>query len=225
MTPTRVASWNMGSRKDAEVLFGLNKLRARGAHVIGLQEAGDRHGLIEAFCGDNGWGVYYGADVPGAASVPILWNPKIAHQVARGTRQVTPPTYVGRLGAGPSTMKAKVWNFMRFQDAPVVINGHIVPSVYLPRRRRIARLQIEALADMAERRGERGVQVVGIGDFNMRVRSRLTRPLRQVGMVQRTHKPTHGRRLIDHVWTLDCRGSVEVVPMPSDHRAVLFTLI
>lgn len=221
----RIASWNMGNRKDPDVLAGLDKLRLRGAHIIGLQEAGDRRRVIDRFADDNGWSAYYGAAVPGAASVPILWNPKIAHQVARGTREVTPQTYVGRLGAGPSTMKAKVWNFMRFQDAPVVINGHIVPSVYLPKRRRIAAAQIEALADMAERRGERGVPVVGIGDFNMRPSDRLTRPLRQVGMVQRTHKATHGRRLIDHVWTLDCRGSVDVLPMPSDHHAVLFTLI
>jgi hypothetical protein len=213
----------MGNRRDPQVMLGLERLRFRGADVIALQEAGDRRRLIDTFCNKHDWHAFFG-DVPGAPSVPILWKPNTVHVVGRGTRQVTPPTHVGRLGAGPPVMKAKVWNRIRVADGPLIVNGHIVPSVYLPARRRIARKQIDVLADIVDRRDGR-MPVVAVFDANMRPTDSLTKPLRREGMVQRTRSATHGRRLIDHVWTVDCRGQVDVITMPSDHRAVLLTLI
>lgn len=220
----RIATWNMGNRPHPIVASGLDRLSSHGVDAMGLQEAGDRRRMLNDWCARHGWRVYYGEDdTPGAPSVPILWNPDTVVPVAFGTREVTDPIKVGKPGAGPSTMKAKVWNRVRFQDEPTLINGHIVPSVYLPARRRIAEQQIEALAEMAAKR--KGRAVVAVGDFNMRPTDKLVRPLRDIGMVQRTQLPTHGRRLIDHVWTQECRGATAVLTMPSDHKAVVLSLV
>lgn len=222
----KIATWNLGNRPDAIVRHsGLDRLRFRGVDVLALQEAGDRKPLLDAWCAETGWHAWFGDGSSGAASVPILWNPRTVRARVTGTTDATPPTHVGSAGAGPSKMKAKVWNRVRFTDdgGPlVVINGHVVPSVYLPRRRDLARRHIAVLAQMVKRRKGR-VPVIAVGDFNMKPRDRLTKPLRELGMRQRTKRPTHGRRTIDHVWTLGVDGDTEVVSMPSDHDAVIFT--
>lgn len=221
---TRIATWNCGNRSDDQVLGGLHRLAGK-CDVMGLQECGDRAKVLNRFCEATGWQCWLG-DRPGAPSVPILWNPKVVRALVTGTTPATTATFVGPRGAGPSRMKAKVWNRVRFaadKERLVVINGHIVPSVYLLARRRLAARQITVLAGMvAKRRGR--VPVIAVGDFNMKPSDRLTKPLRRLGMKQRTHRPTHGRRCIDHVWTLGVEGRVEVVEMPSDHRAVLFEI-
>lgn len=225
---TTLATWNVGNRSDNWVARGLVTLVKRhGVDVMGLQECGDRKHVLEEFCRRAGWNAWYGDGSPGAASVPILWNPRTVRALVTGTTDATPSTHVGQAGAGPSKMKPKVWNRVRFGAGEhrgpfVFINGHVVPSVYLPPRRRLARRHIAVLAEMVERRKGR-VPVIAVGDFNMRPTDSLTKPLRQLGMTQRTKAPTHGRRTIDHVWTLGVTGHAEVVDMPSDHRAVLFT--
>ena len=220
-----VATWNVGDGPDSAKAGGLTRLFNLGCDVIALQEAGDRKHMIDAWCERQGWQAWLG-EGPGAASVPILWNPRTARAMVTGTTPATSPTRVGRRGAGPSTMKAKVWNRVRFatDDGPlVVINGHIVPSVYLPARRALARRQIAVLAAMVRRRKGR-VPVVAVGDFNMRASDHLTLPLRDLGMTQHTHAPTHGRRTIDLVWTLGVDGRAEVVDTKaSDHKAVVFS--
>lgn len=228
-----VATWNVGDGPDATKARGLAALVKRGADVLGLQECGDRGDLLEEFCARTGWDMWPGVG-PGAASVPILWNPRTVRKEVAGTMPATPPTHVGRPGAGPDTMKAKVWNRARFISISesdrgefgtpfVFINGHIVPSVYLPPRRRLARRQVDVLAGVVRRRKGR-VPIVAVGDFNMAPGHPLARPLRELGMTQRTRSATHGRRLIDHTWTLGVSGVASVVDMPSDHRAVLLTL-
>jgi endonuclease/exonuclease/phosphatase family metal-dependent hydrolase len=222
---TTIATWNVGDGKDASKADGLDRLARHGADVIGLQECGDREQMLKRWCEQNGWEMFAGS-LPGAPSVPILSNPRAVKATHSGTTPATPATFVGRAGAGPSTMKPKVWNRVRFAAdgvEVVVINGHLVPSVYLPRRRKLARRQIAVLAEMVERR-EGKVPVVAVGDFNMKPGDRLTKPLRALGMRQRTHDATHGRRTIDLIWTLGCDGRAEVVGMPSDHRAVVFNL-
>jgi len=223
----RIATWNVGDGSEETKSRGLDRLAAAalGCDVICLQEAGDRQRLLGRWCTANGWHCWLGTEA-GSHSVPILWNPRTVTAKQKGTTPATPATRVGPLGAGPSTMKPKVWNRVRFTSGGVpvvVINGHIVPSVYLPKRRALARRHIAVLAQMVERRQGR-VPVVAVGDFNMKPGDRLTKPLRKFGMKQRTRQPTHGNRLIDHVWTLDCDGRTEVIAMPSDHRAVVLTI-
>lgn len=220
-----VATWNMGDGDDRMKARGLDRLVHHGANIIALQEAGDRQQMLDRWCQLTGWSAYVGRGTAGAPSVPILWNPQAVRALRMGTTPATPATKVGPLGAGPSVMKPKVWNHVRF-DGPtdfVVINGHVVPSVYLPKRADLARRHIAVLADMAEHRLGR-VDVIAVGDYNMKPGDKLTKPLRDLGMKQRTREGTHGRRVIDHIWTLGVDGRTEVVGMPSDHRAALFSL-
>jgi len=229
---TTVATWNVGDGLDAAKMHGLVKLVKHDADVIGLQECGDRKRLIDEFCERTGWHAWMGDGSPGAPSVPILWDPRTVKALHMDTRPATPATDTGRLGAGPNVVKPKVWNKVRFEtEAPadlLVINGHGPASIWARRRRALARTMIEVGADIVEHREipveKDRVDVVLVGDLNMRPGHSLTRPLRELGMTQRTHEPTHGRRTIDHVWTLGCSGVTTVLDMPSDHRAVLLTV-
>ncbi|WP_183092896.1 endonuclease/exonuclease/phosphatase family protein [Nocardioides stalactiti] len=221
---TGVATANLGNRPDAAVLAGLHSLALR-ADVFGLQECGDRLKILGRFCTATGWECWTG-DEEGSASTPVLWNPKAVEVSRQGTRPATEATNTGRLGAGPDVVKAKVWNHARVhapgEDPFVLINGHLPASLYLPRRRALAKKQIADLADMVERREDR-IDVVVVGDMNARPNALVLKPLRRFGMKQRTHQPTHGRRTIDHVWTLGVSGRVEVVSFPSDHRVPIMT--
>lgn len=220
----RVATWNVGNRGDASVLHGLTHL-AREADVLCLQECGDRKNVLGEFCGRQGWMIWLG-EGPGASSVPILWNPKVVTARVKGTNPATKPTNAGKRGAGPNVVKAKVWQRVRFTEgkrAVVVINGHLPASLYLPGRRRLGKRMIAVLADMVRQRKGK-VSVIAVGDFNSKPSSSLLNPLRKLGMTQRTHAPTHGRRTIDLVWTLGVGGVVEVIGMPSDHRAVVLSV-
>lgn len=228
----QVATWNVGDGPDRDKARGLDRLVAAGADVICLQEAGDRQAMLGIWCALTNWQMWPGDGSPGSASVPILWNPKAVRALHTDTRPATPETDAGPLGAGPDVVKAKVWNKVRFEtddDADLlVINGHGPASVWARRRRALAREMIAVGADIVERREvpveKDRVDVVLVGDLNMRPRHSLTKPLRDLGMKQRTKDPTHGRRCIDHVWTLGCEGRTEVLPMPSDHRAVVLTV-
>jgi len=221
----------VGDGPDAVKIRGLVKLLNHGADIIGLQECGDRQRMLDEFCERTGWQAWLG-DEPGSTSVPILWDPRAVTALHTDTRPATPATDAGRLGAGPNVVKPKVWNKVRFEtDARadlLVINGHGPASVWARRRRALARQMIEVGADIVEHREvpveKDRVDVVLVGDLNMRPGHPLTRPLREAGMTQRTHEPTHGRRCIDLVWTLGCSGVTTVLDMPSDHRAVILTL-
>lgn len=220
---TTVATWNLGDGADQTKARGLDRLVHHGADIICLQEAGDRGRLLNRWCEMTGWHAWLG-EGPGASSVPILWNPKAVRSRVTGTTPATPATNAGRLGAGPAVVKAKVWNRVRFgtdDGALVVINGHLPASLYLPKRRALARRQVDVLEQMvAKRKGH--VPVVATMDGNAKASDRLWRPLRALGMEQHTTRPTHGRRTIDLIWSLGITAnSAQVIDMPSDHRAAL----
>jgi hypothetical protein len=227
------ATWNIGDGKDDLKERGLTRLLQHGADIIGLQEAGDREKMIKHWCHDHGWHLWLG-EGPGASSVPIIWNPEVVKRLNTDTWPATPPTNTGRLGVGPSMVKAKVWNKVRFeilddQDPTdlLFVNGHGPASVWAPKRRRLAEDWVGELADRLEHR-ERSIDddqadVLVVMDGNAKPGDRLWVPLRQLGMHQHTHDPTKGGRTIDLTWTLGCTGSTEVIPMPGDHRAAIFT--
>lgn len=217
----KVATWNVGNRRDNDVARGLVKLVKTGVDVLGLQECGDRGDLLDEFCRRTGWHMWPGDGSAGASSVPILWNPRTVKAMRTGTNEATDPTWAP--GRGPDRVKAKVWNRVRFvgDDGPVVvINGHLPASLYMPGRRALAKRQVAVLERMVEQRADR-VPVVALMDANSKPTNRLWKPLRGLGMVQRTHQPTHGRRTIDLVWTHGISGRVEVLDMPSDHNAAV----
>jgi endonuclease/exonuclease/phosphatase family metal-dependent hydrolase len=219
----KVATLNLGDGPDAAKARALDTLVKHGAQIIGLQEAGDRQAMLLHWCLTNGWDYFGGNGEDGATSTPIIWD-KAVHVSHKGTRPATPATNAGRLGAGPNVVKAKVWNHVRVHGeggAFVFINGHLPASLYLPRRRALARKQIAVLVGMVKRRD---VPVVVVGDFNARPTASVLRPLRRLGMTQHTHRATHGRRTIDLTWTLGLGGRAEVVTVPSDHKSVVLNL-
>lgn len=221
----KVATANLGNGSDAKVRNGLTRLKARGVQVAGLQEAGDRRRAIESWCRENKWDAFWGDGSPGASSTPIIYD-RALDVSNKGTREATPRTYAGKAGAGPSTVKRKVWNHLRVDgDGPpfVFISGHLPASLYLPGRRRLGKKMIAVLADMVKHR-EGKVAVIAVGDFNSKPSALLLRPLRKLGMKQRTKGATHGRRTIDLVWTLGVEGRTEVVDVNSDHRAVVLSI-
>ena len=227
----RVGTLNLGDGPDSAKARALDTLGEHGARVIGLQEAGDRQRILTHWCLANGWDYYDGRGEEGATSTPILWD-KALRVTNEGTREATDAKDCGPLGAGPNVVKAKVWNHVRVHgpETFVFINGHLPASLYLPRRRALAKRQVAVLADMVQRRWhpsshhEMRVNVVVVGDFNTKASDRLLKPLRQLGMRQHTHQPTHRLRTIDLTWTLGIGGRAEVVKVPSDHRAVILTL-
>lgn len=227
---TTAATWNIGDGGDQLKARGLDRLVEHGADIIGLQEAGDRGRMIKHWCHDHDWHLWLG-EGRGASSVPILWNPAAVKRLNTDTWAATPPTNTGRLGVGPNVVKAKVWNKVRFEiDGEVdllFVNGHGPASIWAPKRRRLAERWVAELADRLEHR-ERAVDgdqvdVLVVMDGNAKPTDRLWRPLRDLGMEQHTMHPTHGQRVIDLTWTLGCDGRTEVITMPGDHRAAIFT--
>lgn len=225
-----VATANLGNRPNAVVARGLDRL-AEQAWVIGVQEAGDRHEMLNRFCKNANWEMHYGT-AEGSGSTPILWNPALVHVNHEGTRKATPATYCGPGGAGPNLVKAKVFNHIRVKplkdsaynhnlDPFSFVNGHWPASLYLPCRRNLGRQMVNVLDDMLERRDER-IDVVMVGDFNQRPTSIQLKVLRAQGAHQWVHFATHGNRLIDHVWTLHRRANARPFKGTySDHRWVL----
>jgi hypothetical protein len=225
---TAAASFNLGNRPDRDVARGLDRIVSHGADIMGLQEAGDRTRLLLSWCTSSGWSYFGGNGEDGAPSTPIIWNPAAVRVSHKGTRPATPATDCGRLGAGPNVVKPKVWNHIHVDrpdgDPFVHINGHLPASLYLPRRRALAKKQVAVLAGMVADRKRHGIDVVLTMDGNCGEHDPLWRPLKQLGMKQHTKAPTHGRRCIDLTWTLGVGGRAEVVTVPSDHKAVVLSL-
>lgn len=221
-----LATWNVGNRDDRAVRVGLTMLSARQVDVIGLQECGDRWGLLPDWAAENGYEVRrWGVGFPGADSVPILVRGRARRRRVR--EAVEGGREVGR-GAGPSRAKAKVVQVARvdLDDWPLaVLNTHMVASATrLGHRQRKAHYEdhIEVVAQMARRQIERRGRVVVLGDMNAPPDFRGLDPLREVGLHNQVHQPTHGRRCIDHIWTHGLQVTERlVIKMPSDHDAAL----
>ena len=134
-----VATFNAEARQSpARTMRSLTKLLDSEADIVALQEmsSGKKRKLVrERFldCRRCDWDAFMPRPaVPG--ETPLLFRSRHFSLEASGTRQVTKDTYVGRTGAGPSTMRAKYVNWVRLRDlrsgrAVHVVNNHTVPSV------------------------------------------------------------------------------------------------
>ncbi len=120
--------------------------------------------------------------VPG--STPILWNSERFGLKASGTRQVTQDTYVGRAGAGPSTLRAKYINYVLLRDRATgvkfyVLNNHAVPTVQgkgggsnreHPKRLELYRQHMEGLKALITELAAPNRAVFVTGDLNVNYR-------------------------------------------------------
>ncbi len=134
----RIATYNSAAGvKTAKAVADIERLAAT-SDVVALQEMGSwaRRTAVAASlvdCETCAFDAYMPiAAVPG--STPIIWNSERFRLKESGTRQVTEDTYVGKAGAGPSTLRAKYINYVLLRDRATgvkfyVLNNHAVPTV------------------------------------------------------------------------------------------------
>jgi endonuclease/exonuclease/phosphatase (EEP) superfamily protein YafD len=135
----RIITYNAGAKlKVSTAMNDLKSIMAKSPDVITLQEmasAKKRKKIREKYidCYDCVWAANMpGPPVPG--ETPILYRTDRFDLVESGSVKVTDPTYVGKAGAGPSTINAKYVNWVRLRDERTgrtvyVLNNHTVPSV------------------------------------------------------------------------------------------------
>ena len=114
----RIATYNTAaSTKMVDALATSSSSLPRGADIITLQEMGGRvrraavtAALVD--CSMCAYEAYMPSDSP-MNSTPILYKWSKFRLESTGTRQVSAATYVGKNGAGPSTLRAKYVNYVQ----------------------------------------------------------------------------------------------------------------
>ena len=186
-----VATYNAEARQSpARTMRSLARILDTEADIVALQEmaSGKKRKLVrERFldCKRCVWDAY----MPRPASrgeTPLLFRSPHFRLEASGTKQVTKATYVGRAGAGPSTIGAKYVTWVRLRDLRSgrvvhVLNNHTVPSVQgrgggpnyrLPKRLKLYRKHmagVQSLVRQMTRRYRWGLVFV-VGDLNVNYR-------------------------------------------------------
>jgi endonuclease/exonuclease/phosphatase family metal-dependent hydrolase len=134
----KIATYNSAATAKTERAVADITRLAAGSDVVALQEmgSGKRRSAVAASlvdCETCTFDAFMPVPaVPG--STPILWNSERFGLWESGTRQVSQDTYVGRAGAGPSTLRAKYINYVLLRDRATgvkfyVLNNHAVPTV------------------------------------------------------------------------------------------------
>lgn len=218
----RVATWNLGSKPNDDVMHGLVRLLEHH-QILGVQEAGDRDAALAGARRATGCRVLRG-DGDGQAKVALLVSEPVE---ATDWYPCTPATYVGPLGAGPSTISPKGVRWARVPGLTVGVT-HMVPSVQrppFPGRKRRRALYAKHVAAIVEWASKVEGPLVLLGDFNATPDYFQLRPLRDAGFTLHT-RPSHGRRAIDYVAVRGLKaGDVSALTgYPSDHRPVVATL-
>jgi endonuclease/exonuclease/phosphatase (EEP) superfamily protein YafD len=124
--------------RPARTMDDLATILETDPDIVALQEmsSGEKRKLVrETYldCAECVWDGYMpGPAVPGGT--PLLYRSDRFLLLDSGTVQVTEPTYVGKRGAGPATIRAKYVNWVRLRDLRSgrvvhVLNNHTVPSV------------------------------------------------------------------------------------------------
>ena len=243
--PVKIATLNTAHTISTQrAVTDVKKLAGTGADIITLQEtaSGERRRGIRAALVDCS-GCPFDAYMPTPAvpgSTPILFRSDKFELRDSGTVQVSEPTFVGKAGAGPSTLNAKFINWVKLHELRTgrklfVLNNHAVPSVQdgdgsanedYPARLRLYRKHMEGLKTLIRSFQERRKPIFVTGDLNVNYRRDAIRrdplfPYVNLGSVgvkasyQRLGQPalgTHGNggRLIDYVSFTD-HAAVEAV--------------
>lgn len=189
ISPVRIVTYNAEyGRSPERVVSDMKKLKRAGADVFGLQEMGSpnrRIAVMEQFV--NCDTCEFDAFMPNTReqnAVPILWDSSKLHLVRTGTLKASASTYVGKSGAGPSTLKSKYvnWVLLRHRisgQKMYVLNSHAVPSVqgagggrnnHHPARLKLYRQHMNGLQDLIAGFETTGYAVFSTGDFNVNYR-------------------------------------------------------
>ena len=184
----RIATYNSAAGVQTERAVADIERLAATADVVTLQEMGSpaRRNAVAASlvdCETCLFDAYMPVPaVPG--STPILWNSERFRLKEFGTRQVSQDTYVGKAGAGPSTLRAKYINYVLLRDRATgvkfyVLNNHAVPSVQgdggaanrdYPKRLELYRQHMVGLTSLIDEFTAANRAVFVTGDFNVNYR-------------------------------------------------------
>ena len=185
----RVTTYNTAAWvTTANALTDIKKLAARGPDIITLQEMGSRarRAAVSAAlvdCSMCPYESYMPADAP-MNSTPILFKWSKFRLEGTGTRQVSAATYVGRNGAGPSTLRAKYINYVQLRERATgqevyVLNNHTIPSVQgrnggadntYPARLALYKQHMDGLKALITELKATGAAVLVTGDLNVNYR-------------------------------------------------------
>jgi hypothetical protein len=225
-----VASFNCGNDDPERTPGDLDLI---GADVYCLEETGDRHEAIDAWCDRRNF-----EQVPfrrGAGDTPILFDPVIVTLSSFTHHQVMGQnTLVGAMGAGPTTVHPKFVTHATFGDNKTgrtvnVLNTHVIaswtrrdlPGPEKELRRSLGSKHIDVLVDAI---ASLDAAVVVCGDFNAQKSFPLMKPLVDAIDLGDT-QPTAGARVIDFVGVRGediLRVQREVVTgTSSDHHAIV----
>jgi endonuclease/exonuclease/phosphatase (EEP) superfamily protein YafD len=184
----QIATYNSAAgTKTNRAVADIQRLTAT-SDVVALQEMGSwaRRSAVASSLVDCESCTFDGfmpiAAVPG--STPILWNSERFGLKESGTRQVTQDTFVGRAGAGPSTLRAKYINYVLLRDRATgvkfyVLNNHAVPTVQgkgggangqHPKRLELYRQHMEGLKALITELAAPNRAVFVTGDLNVNYR-------------------------------------------------------
>lgn len=224
-----VCEINLGDIPEHVLVARLDALRDEfEPHVIHCTEGGDRIRLLRLWAADHGYVVFEGDGTPGAASVPFLVRKHGVRVHGHGTVLAVKRRKVGR-GAGPSTSKTKVinWVIVQVLDETTgawgllwqIFGTHMIASAMRPfawlRRihyRRHMRVIVHTIRDARIHR------MLLVMDGNCDPGHKLEKPLRDLGLRQLVHEPTHDAHTYDQGWT-NQDGDASTID-GSDHRWV-----
>jgi endonuclease/exonuclease/phosphatase (EEP) superfamily protein YafD len=189
-TRVRIVTYNTEAKiKPSRAMQDLAALMAKDPDIITLQEMAspEKRQRIRARYIDCE-GCVWGANMPGPpvpGETPVLYRTDRFELQDSGSVQVTEATYVGKAGAGPSTLNAKYVNWVRLRDLRTgrtvfVYNNHTVPSVqgksggpnrHAPKRLKLFRKHMTGLQDLVRdiTAKHRGLVFV-TGDLNVNYR-------------------------------------------------------
>jgi endonuclease/exonuclease/phosphatase (EEP) superfamily protein YafD len=186
----RVITYNAGAKlKPSTAMADMRSIMAKDPDVVTLQEMANpkKRKKIRARYIDCE-GCVWGANMPGPpvpGETPVLYRTDRFDLVESGTVKVSDATYVGKAGAGPSTINAKYVNWVRLTDERTgrtvyVLNNHTVPSVQgksggpnrrAPKRLKLYRKHMSGLQSLVRDISENRWGLVFVtGDLNVNYR-------------------------------------------------------
>lgn len=223
---TTIATLNIkaglaASRAAADV----ERLLSKNPDIIGFNEVprGLRTRRIRRALAEQGYGFFQGR-----GANPIAWDLSRYKVMERGNHFLTPRTFVGKAGAGPSTLRRKDAAYVVLKDRKTgrVVTftaAHLAPSRHLGgKRAELHRKQIEGLAELQRVLGRKHpkAQRFLAGDLNTS-NPALLRKIRQAGLkTYKAPRKTHKVGAIDWI-----AGDAKLVNryvlggMASDHDA------
>lgn len=210
-----------GKRNPAQIRKDLLKLIGTGAGIIGLQETGGkkRTQRVRRILKNQGYGVH------GKSNTPIAFDKDQYRRIGKGAPIISPDTFVGSRGAGPSTLKQKYANYLILKQLGggprrSVTNVHLAPSRQLAVRRRLSDQQIANVIALQKQIAKQypKIQRNVIGDFNVGKKSPL-KGFNRIG-IKTPQSPYKTHRVGTPDWLLGGARNLETIATGSDHHAL-----